>query len=303
MAPVLSREQHAELGQARVLLGTLHRADAGPRVVIALRPASAAAFDSRDVIASEAVLGYGGHVLSNLLMMRQLEQVGFQTVRVLANAIDAKDPYTSGHSERVGALARMLGEALGVAHNVRQNLEWGGILHDVGKIGVPEAILNKPGRLTPEEYEVIKRHPVLSHAMLEPVPALKPILPGVLYHHENHDGSGYPEGRVGSDIPLAGRVIHVADMFDALTSTRSYRAKYPAAKAFQILREGAGRISDPLITDVFIKRMQEYMREQAPEFARLFPHLANEVGFEHEPAPLPLTGLSEPLRHSRENLA
>lgn len=272
--PNLAPETRSRLNGAHVLLGALQQFHADPGVVIALRGPADTPFDSGDQLAAESVLGYGGHILSNVLMVRHLQQTAVETVRALANAIDAKDNYTHGHSERVGWLSRFVGEALGLETPQLQVLEWAGVLHDVGKIGIAENILNKPGRLTEAEFAEMKRHPRLSYEVLRPVASLAPVLEGVLYHHENHDGSGYPDGLRGEAIPLAARVIHVVDIFDALTSTRSYRAGFPVARALEILEQDAGRVTDPRITQVFIDSFRAYMRSQPADFARRFPHLA-----------------------------
>ena len=228
-----------------ILLDALRQFDADAAVVIAIRTADQQPFDSGDMMASESALGYGGHILSNLMMVRHLQEMAFETVGALVSAIDQKDNYTCGHAERVGWLATLTGKALELPESEIQKLEWSGLLHDVGKIGVPESILNKPGKLTHEEYEIMKRHPRMSYEVLKPVASLEPILGAVLYHHENHDGSGYPEGLAGNDIPLKARIIHVVDIFDALTSSRSYREGFTRERAFGILNEDAGRVTDP----------------------------------------------------------
>ncbi|MCH8806452.1 MAG: HD-GYP domain-containing protein [Planctomycetes bacterium] len=275
--PTLSSEARDALAGAHVLLGSLRLVrgrEAGATVVIALREANEPCFDSGDMLASESVLGYGGHIVSNVLMVRHLQQTAVETVGALANAIDAKDNYTSGHSERVGWLAKMTGRAIGVPEAKLQELEWAGLLHDVGKIGIPERILNKPGKLTKAEFDEMKKHPRMSHDVLLPVASLGPILDAVLHHHENHDGSGYPDGLAGEDIPLAGRVLHVVDIFDALTSTRSYRKSFTVEQALAILSEDSGRVTDPNVTEVFIALFRRYMHEQHADFHRRFAHIA-----------------------------
>ena len=266
--------RHAKLDQARLLISALIVHGRSPRVVVALRPSDRAEFEAGDVLAADAILGYGGHVLSNALMMDRLRDAALDTVRALANAIDAKDQYTCGHSVRVGWLARLLGERLGLTGEALLALEWGGTLHDVGKIGINEAILTKPGRLTDQEYREIQEHPRISYAVLKPVAVLQPALSAVLRHHENHDGSGYPDGLEGERIPLGARIIHVVDIFDALTSTRSYRIGHTPERAFEILRSGAGRVTDPVLTEIFIETFSQYMRDEPDDFANRFPHIS-----------------------------
>ncbi|MBL8878322.1 MAG: HD-GYP domain-containing protein [Phycisphaerales bacterium] len=263
-----------ELRGAHAMLGSLQQCNAPQIVLIALRHHSDAPFDTGERLAAESVLGYGGHILTNALMLRQVQQMAMETVRALANAIDAKDNYTRGHSERVGWLAKFLGRALGLPPAELQHVEWAGLLHDVGKIGVPEWILNKPGPLTSEETAEMQKHPRLSYEVLKPIASLESILPGVLYHHENHDGSGYPERIRGEDIPLIARILHVVDIFDALTSTRAYRTQYSIDRAMEILREGAGRVTDPRITDVFIRSFRQYMRDSQADYLERFAHIA-----------------------------
>ena len=264
------------LDGAHVLLSALTGTHDQSLVLVAIRPATASPFDDRDVLASESVLGYGGQVLANIVMARRLRDAAFESVRALVNAIDAKDRYTCGHSERVGYLARLLGQSLRLPEVDLITLEWAGLLHDVGKIGIPESLLHKAGRLTPDEYEIIKRHPRLSHDVLKPVAALAPLLPAVLHHHENWDGKGYPQGLAGSEVPLAARIIHVVDIFDALTSTRAYRAGHSLATALNILRSGAGRVTDPELTAVFEASLEHLMRVQpaalTPRFAHVMQH-------------------------------
>jgi HD-GYP domain-containing protein (c-di-GMP phosphodiesterase class II) len=202
-------------------------------------------------------LTYGTQALNNALLAGHLQRAALETVYALVNAIDAKDNYTSDHSERVGLLARQTGEALQLPPERRQALEWAGLLHDVGKIGIPETILNKPGKLTRAEFGQMKLHPRIGHDMLSPVGRFAPVLEAVLCHHENFDGSGYPDGLRGTQIPLDARIVHVADIYDALTTCRPYRAAYDRAHALDLLERDAGRVTDPEITRVFIAAMRQ----------------------------------------------
>lgn len=206
-------------------------------------------------------------------MTRDLEQTTRETVAALATILEARDPYTRGHSERVAWLARRIGEELGLADEDLRRLEWAGLLHDVGKFGVPERVLNKPGRLAAEEFELVKNHPRLSAEMLRPVRRFRPILPAVLHHHENFDGSGYPAGLRGEDIPLGARILRIADTFDALTSTRAYRGGVAFEQAIAELARGAGSATDPDVTAAFIRALRREMRENAADFRRRFGHV------------------------------
>jgi HD-GYP domain-containing protein (c-di-GMP phosphodiesterase class II) len=269
----LTQDEAAPLGGARALLATLPRADTEMGVVVALRDSGEPPFDAGDVLASESVLAYGAQVLGNVLTVRHLQRTALETVCTLVNAIDAKDNYTSAHSERVGGFARLTGQALGLPRVRLQTLEWAGLLHDVGKIGIPETILNKAGPLTPEEFEHMKRHARVGHEVLKPVAQFEPVLEAVLYHHENFDGSGYPEGLQGQQIPLDARIIHVVDIFDALTTTRPYRDSYDFEQAARVLEAGAGGATDPEITRLFIETLRRYRAEEPAGFRARFGHL------------------------------
>jgi HD-GYP domain-containing protein (c-di-GMP phosphodiesterase class II) len=154
-------------------------------------------------------------------------------VRSMINALDAKDAYTSGHSDRVALMGQRIGEQMGLDERTCQQLYMSGLLHDIGKIGVPDDVLGKPGKLTDEEFEQIKRHPVIGYDILKHLDQLSYALPGVLHHHESFDGTGYPHGLAGEEIPLFGRILAVADAFDAMTSDRPYRSGMPFLKAVE----------------------------------------------------------------------
>src|SRR5262249_1668079 len=144
--------------------------------------------------------------------------------RSLTAALDAKDAYTHGHSERVARIAVELGREMGLEEDELGNVYLAGLLHDIGKIGVNDTVLNKAGPLTPEEEEHVKKHVTIGYAILRDLHQLKDLLPGVLHHHERYDGQGYPHGLAGDAIPLLARLLAVADSFDAMSTTRSYRA-------------------------------------------------------------------------------
>jgi putative nucleotidyltransferase with HDIG domain len=161
-------------------------------------------------------------------------------IRALATALDARDPYTAGHSERVSVLAVAIGRSLKLSADDLEVVRLGALLHDIGKIGVPDDVLRKPGALTPSEYDTIKQHTVLGARILRTVPFLAPHIPIVELHHERPDGNGYPHGLIGDDIPLAARIVHVADAYDAMTNARAYRPGRPSHEALSELWNASG---------------------------------------------------------------
>ena len=220
-------------------------------VIAITHGASARPFESGDMSLVEALMLYLGDVVRNLRLVIELRGLSMDMVRALVSAVDQKDTYTSGHSNRVGFYARLLGVELGLDDHELQMLEWSALLHDVGKIGIRDDVLRKPGKLTAEEFEHIKEHPVRSYEVVRQVPQLAGALAGVRHHHERMDGSGYPDGLSGEDIPLQARIIQVADIFDSLTTTRSYRRAFGWEKALDILHEEAGSVGDPVLVDLF----------------------------------------------------
>ena len=175
-----------------------------------------------------------------------------QTVRSLASAVDAKDPYTAGHSVRVQTIAKDLGRELNCTEYELEALEWGGLLHDIGKIGIPDAILLKQGALTREERMVMNAHPVKGEEIIKPVAKLAPELPIIRHHHEWYNGSGYPDHLMGEEIPKLARIMHVADAFEAMTAARPYRmTPLTEVQALEELRRFTGVQFDPLVVAAF----------------------------------------------------
>jgi hypothetical protein len=191
-----------------------------------------------------------------------------QTVRSLASAVDAKDPFTAGHSVRVQAIARDLGAELRCDDKELEALEWGGLLHDIGKIGIPDAILLKQGSLTPDERRVMNTHPVKGEEIIRPVARLAPELPVIRHHHEWYDGSGYPDGLKGDQIPWLARIMHVADAYEAMTAARPYQmTPLTANEALAELHRFAGRQFDPQVVSAFdrlVRRRPTWSRPEQP---------------------------------------
>jgi putative nucleotidyltransferase with HDIG domain len=178
------------------------------------------------------------------------------TIRALAAALDARDPYTAGHSERVSQMAVIIARQLRLPESEVAVIRLGALLHDIGKIGLADEILQKPTPLTPEEFEQIKRHPALGARILRQVSFLEPHLPIVELHHERPDGHGYPFGLRGDEIPLAARIVHVADAYDAMTSARAYRPARPLGAAVAELRLYAGTQFDPECVKAFTEAIK-----------------------------------------------
>ena len=181
--------------------------------------------------------------------------LSLRVVQSLARAIDAKDAYTNGHSSRVAEYAREIAGRCGYSFRKQNEIYVTGLLHDVGKIGVPDNIINKPGRLTPEEYEIIKTHPVIGEKILQSIRERPELAVGARWHHERYDGTGYPDGLAGGDIPEIARIIAVADAYDAMTSRRSYRDVLPAEQVRAELEKGKGTQFDPVFADVMLAIM------------------------------------------------
>jgi response regulator RpfG family c-di-GMP phosphodiesterase len=178
--------------------------------------------------------------LQNAQLYTRMKNLNWEVIRSYARAVEAKDIYTRGHSERVATYAQSLGQSIGLSRQELDILYMAGVLHDIGKIGIPDSILNKPDILTPEEYNIMKSHPQVGRDILSQVTSFKEILPVVYHHHERIDGKGYPDGLRGSEIPFLARVICVVDSYEAMTSDRAYRKALPLETVRTILEAGAG---------------------------------------------------------------
>ena len=198
-------------------------------------------------------LGYRNEQLTG----KKVEEMNIQVVSALAAAIDAKDNYTNGHSARVAKYARMIAARTGYTKDQQDEIYMMGLLHDVGKIGVPDNVINKPTNLTDEEYEMVKKHSVIGNSILGSIKERPNLAKGARWHHERYDGKGYPDGIAGELIPEEARLIAVADAYDAMTSRRSYRDILPQEKVLEELRNGSGTQFDP----VYAEAMMEIIRE------------------------------------------
>ena len=183
----------------------------------------------------------------------EMREMFTQTIGALAEAVDKRDPFTSKHSQRVRTISVDIGRQMRVSAGELEALEWGGLLHDVGKIGVPDSILLKQGKLTREERITMNAHPVLGAQIIGPVDRLAPELPVIRHHHEWYNGSGYPDRLMGDEIPKLARILHVADAFEAMTADRPYRKALSNDQALGELRKFAGVQFDPEVVDAFVK--------------------------------------------------
>ncbi len=203
-----------------------------------------------------AALVLGSHA-SNHQLFQEKETLVVDVIHTLVGVIEAKDSYTCGHSDRVALMAKCLGAKLGLSAEDCQDIFLSGLLHDIGKIGVADDVLLKPGSLSEDDFAQIKRHPETGAELLRGLTPLENLIPGVLHHHEAIDGSGYPGGLKGEEIPLMARILAVADAYDAMTSDRPYRPGMPLAKAESILRNGAGTQWDPQVVAAFFGAHEE----------------------------------------------
>ena len=196
-----------------------------------------------------------GHLsvfLRNASLYADLDALFLGTLQAMVAAIDAKDPYTRGHSQRVAELSRDLAMAIGLPDDFVRTAHLCGLVHDIGKIGVPEAVLKKAGRLDDDEFAAIRQHPQIGHRILKDIPQIRDLLPGVLCHHESWNGGGYPAGLSGDEIPLLARIVAICDSFDAMSSNRTYRRAMPREEIFTEIRRCAGSQFDPDIVPVFL---------------------------------------------------
>jgi putative nucleotidyltransferase with HDIG domain len=217
--------------------------------LLAVNPLDDRAIGTPDIERLQYVASLIVSQLSNAKAYADLKDLLFGIIRALTAAIDAKDPYTSGHSERVARIAFRLAEEMGIPAPKRSDLYLAGLLHDVGKIGIDDGVLKKCGHLTPEEHRQIQSHVEIGVTILKDLKKLSHILPGVRHHHESLDGTGYPDHLSGEDIPLEARILAVADAFDAMSSNRPYRKRLSFMRIDEIFREGRSVQWDPQVVD------------------------------------------------------
>lgn len=247
-------------------------------------------FDERVDISSNNELGIlatnfnqmAGEIQDRIKLLQQAarenRELFMNAIQTLAAAIDAKDPYTRGHSDRVTQYSTRIARNLGLSEQEIENIQIAALLHDVGKIGISDAILQKPSQLTDDEYAIMKQHPVLGGNIMNQIPQLREIIPGMNYHHESLDGSGYPLGLKGDEIPLSARIIGVADAFDAMTTERPYQKPFSHQEALEKIRSMAGRKFDLRVVEALAK---EGTRIERPDQAAGEPPAAENQVLNH----------------------
>jgi HD-GYP domain-containing protein (c-di-GMP phosphodiesterase class II) len=211
----------------------------------------------------ELTESYNRAAISVRVSGANLERAYLEIVGSLANALDARDRYTSGHSMRVSQLSCAIASAMKLSPDDVERIRIGAVLHDIGKIGISDSVLQKPGRLTDDEFAIVKEHPVIGRRILEGVQGLAPFLAAVELHHENWNGTGYPKGQSGEETPVDARIIHVSDAYDAMTTDRSYRRGMTHERAINILMENAGTQFDPQIVEIFTNIPRESLTGQS----------------------------------------
>lgn len=226
-------------------------------------------FDKPDLALASAIALKAGAAVHNARLYEDLRQLFYNTVETLVRTIQAKDQYTSGHSTRVSRYALLIADKLGLTTKEKHQLYLASMLHDIGKIGVPDELLNHPGRLSREEMERVRSHVVLGASMLEKLGEMHPIVPLIRHHHEAWDGSGYPDGMKGEEIPLISRIVAVADMYDAMTSDRPYRTRRSHQVAVDEIKRVSGVKIDPNVASAFLAVLEELAPQEAHETEEL----------------------------------
>ncbi|MFN4182006.1 MAG: HD domain-containing phosphohydrolase, partial [bacterium] len=213
-------------------------------------------FSRVDLETLQSMGGFVASTLESLYLYQNLQRLFHSIIEALVSTIDARDPYTAGHSLRVRDFSLAIGKRMIRDPEKLKQLELSAILHDIGKIGIRDEILYKPTGLTSQEYELLKEHVLYGEKILQSIPRMEEIIGGVKYHHEKFDGSGYPEGLKGSEIPLFGRIIGIADTFDAMTTDRPYRKGMPDEIATAEIRKMAGTQFDPRAVEAFLQAFE-----------------------------------------------
>jgi len=225
-------------------------------------------YSTSDLKLLQALSGQISIIITNDELYYNLKNFLMNFVKTMVSAIEAKDSYTRGHSERVNKISIMIARAMGLSQKDIENVSWASILHDVGKIGVSDKILTKPGSLNREEYNIVKTHPEKGYEIMRHIEQIQDALPGILYHQERYDGKGYPKGLKGKEIPLYARIIAIADTYDSITSSRAYRACNTHINAIREINRISGTQLDSEIVRVFkeiCKTQPDFIRGEGDE--------------------------------------
>lgn len=224
--------------------------------IIKLENSNQVNYSSEDLKLLNAIATQAAIAIENANLYDSLREAFFETVQILVEVVEKRDSYTAGHARRVAIYSTAIGEELGLTKTDLTKVKLAALLHDIGKIGIQDEILLKKGKLTNEEYEAIKKHPILGAELLENITQFKDIVPYVRSHHERYDGRGYPDGIHKENIPLVSRILAVADSFDAMTSNRPYRPTMNREYAFDELKKNASTQFDPMVVEAFLKRIK-----------------------------------------------
>lgn len=210
-------------------------------------------FDTSDAHLLSTVARHISSFLENRSLLNDIEELLIGLLTILVNTIDAKDTYTRGHSQRVAIIAQTIALSLGLEKDESEKVYFAGLLHDIGKIGIDEVILRKPGKLTEKEFATIKKHTIIGSKIISSLKQFRLIIPGILYHHERYDGGGYPEGLKEQQIPLMGMIVGLADCFDAITSDRTYRKAMEFEEAIDTIKGCSGTQFSPILVNGFLE--------------------------------------------------
>ncbi|MCX5782387.1 MAG: HD domain-containing protein [Elusimicrobia bacterium] len=214
-------------------------------------------FEEKDMLLLSVLADQSALLFENIDLYDNIQNFYLEIIQALARTIDAKDSYTHEHADRARKYARLICKKLNLPEPLIRHIEYAALVHDIGKIGIKEEILNKAGKLEPEEEEALRKHPVIGNRIIEPVAFLSPVAPMVHHHHEWYNGEGYPDGLAGEEIPLGSRIVSVIDAYDAMTTDRPYHKAYPKEDAIKELINNRGKQFDPKVVDAFLQALNE----------------------------------------------
>lgn len=212
---------------------------------------------SRDLSLLTILAKQSALAIENVKLYESIKKDQISIIKALAATVDAKDHYTLGHSQKVSQYSVIVAEEMGLSERETEIIKYAGLLHDIGKIALPDDIIKKPSRLSEHEFEVVRKHPIIGAKIIKEIEALAGMVPVVLHHHERFDGKGYPDGLKGEDIPVGARIVHVTDAYDTMVSARAYRDMLPPELAISELRKNAGAQFDPKVVDIFITSLRK----------------------------------------------